>query len=110
MESKEIAMATERRDGTWTDVEPINKALATFIREANVGTSKAFHIGTPEEIEVVQKRRSIEERLSVLEAAIPIQSNILKVPDQEDIKKYGDQGEGGVHLTGSAKIRTGAKS
>jgi hypothetical protein len=56
-------MATQFKDGTWTQTLPFAEALADFVTAAHSGLARSFHVGTPAEIEA--QKREAQERVDI---------------------------------------------
>ncbi len=86
-------MSTQYRDGTWSEIEPVDDALATLRTAIDNGSAKSFVIGTQGEILKAQNESSTEKeiaalcrRLAILEAerglslsAIPTRKQMDKI-------------------------------
>jgi len=81
-------MATERKDGTFTETKELQEALGDFLGEIDKGEARSFHVGTEQEIEDIKNQLSIEERLTSLEAKIRPSSDVLDIPSKEIIRHF----------------------
>lgn len=85
-------MATEYIDGSFGETKPINEAFEEFINAIDAGTAKAFHVGTPEQIDTVKEELSIRDELKTLKNRMgDIEANnsqIIAKPSLEEIEKF----------------------
>lgn len=89
-------MATQRRDGSWTETKPFDEALGEFLNEASEGNARLFVCGTRDEVEdakaddekVLEDQVSVlQERVKRLEARQEDTSPIVR-PTSEQIREF----------------------
>ena len=85
-------MATQYLDWSFGETKPIDSALEEFMGALESGTAKAFHVGTPEQIESIKEEVCVRDevtllsdRLSSIEAK---NSEIIISPSLDDIKRF----------------------
>lgn len=61
-------MSTQYRDGSWSMPEIFNDAMQTFMDALEAGTARAFHVGTPAELEGRKAEADLSQRVANLEA------------------------------------------
>lgn len=85
-------MATQYKDDTFGETLPFSKAFKVFMEAVESDTAKAFHVGTPQEIEKVKENMDFQDRLDVLSEKVAdlqtTNSKYIIPPTFEDIKKY----------------------
>ncbi len=82
----------EFRDGTFGPIEPIEDALPKFLDLIPTGEVRAFHVGSPRELEAkktLEERVSdLTDRISSIEKAAPLQSDVLHLPGAMEVEKF----------------------
>jgi len=85
-------MATQYLDGTFSETKPLDVALEDFTHAAEAGFAKAFHVGTPKQIEAVKNELSIMEEISGLKQRIQDieaeNSKIIDSPTLAEIERF----------------------
>ena len=85
-------MALQYKDGTFGETIPLNDALVKFEEALQSDTIKAFHVGTPQEIEKVKEDYDLKKRFDELENKLSDmnaeKSKIIAIPSNNDIELY----------------------
>lgn len=65
-------MATQRRDGSWTETKPFDAALGEFLNEAAMGHARMFVCGTRSEVENAKaaEKNDLANQVSVLQEKV----------------------------------------
>ena len=84
-------MATQYRDGTFGQTLPMKEAMEKFQEGLESGTAKAFHVGTPKEIEKVKTEAAISDQVKELQSRIgdleAENSRLIYTPSFDEIEK-----------------------
>jgi len=88
-------MATEFKDGSFSETKPFQEAMDDFLEFVKIGEAVAFHVGSNDKIRSVkegknlQRRiKNIEKRINDLEKNKPLRSLSLYLPNTNEILKY----------------------
>jgi hypothetical protein len=89
-------MSIEYRDGTFGEPRALGDLLTELLEmpAKAISQMKALHIGTVAEL---SERKTTEERLTAIEAAIEslynlsLQSDIVIIPSQADVKRFANK-------------------
>ena len=88
-------MATQLHNGSWTESEPIDKALLTLFKHVDEGTAKRFVIGTEKQLKEEKEKINQEDRLAKIECRLEtleaLRSGLLVEPTPDEIKMYGSK-------------------
>lgn len=94
-------MSTQLNNGSFTKVEPFNKALKTLKQEVDKGNAKSFIFGTFTEVsehieqtvdhENCPKLEELNKRLKVLESKT---DSIILKPTKSELDKFTEKGDG----------------
>lgn len=84
------------RDDTFSDAMPVDEAFDKFKEFATVGEAKALHVGTRAELLKVKEEadqqtqiNDLKDRLASIENMEPIRSDVLHIPSNEDVLRFG---------------------
>jgi len=86
-------MSTQYIDGHFGETKPFTEAMQEFMIAAEAGTAKAFHIGTPEQIEEVKSEKDNADKIEALKLkladmeAVINKNKIIKTPTYEQVKE-----------------------
>ena len=86
-------MSTQYNDGSWSATEPFDEALKRFLEGVDGGTARAFHVGTPEELEQRKQEAALRDRVDELAAKVreleAEQPNALvRKPTPQELKRF----------------------
>jgi len=84
-------MATQYTDGSFSETAPFVEAMKTFLEAVDVGMAKAFHVGTPGQIEDIKNEKSNRELIEDL---------------QEEIAKMKVEREGLIYIPTTKEIQS----
>jgi DNA repair exonuclease SbcCD ATPase subunit len=86
-------MATQLKDGNFTETKELNEAFDEFTQQLNAGNAKSFLVGSFDEVEEQKKElkesaktEELEKRLKEIEDKIKQESLLIK-PTQAQLKK-----------------------
>jgi len=87
-------MATQFKDGSFSETKAFVEALEDFQEYAAAGRARALFVGTEEEIEAakkkqntVQKLEELEGRISAMEAEKKLGARGIVIPTPQEINK-----------------------
>ena len=63
-------MATQYQDGSFGETKEMPEAMEEFFDAMEAGTAKAFHVGTPEQIEAAKEESSLSDKVVELAAKL----------------------------------------
>jgi len=83
-------MSTQYIDGSFSETEPLEEAMETFADALQSGIAKAFHVGSPLDIQQVKDQKSTDDRLSDMEDTLKRlkakSESLIAVPTPAQIK------------------------
>ena len=87
-------MAVEYTNGKFEETKGIELAIREFLNACEIGTAKALHVGTKEEIEKVKQNQDTQKQINELRSKIQElsakNSDIVHCPTDEEIRKFGN--------------------
>lgn len=91
-------MATQYKDGTWSQIEPLNQARETFEDALQANLAKKFVVGSEEEIEQEQNQEKLAEQIEELKDRLndletKNSNSPIEIPNYSDILRFGQSEE-----------------
>lgn len=82
-------MATQYKDGSFSETEPLAKAIETFNNALEAGIAKAFYVGSDTEIKEVKSAKCLEAEINKLKDRLDKiegdKNSIIIIPGKKDI-------------------------
>ncbi len=89
----------EKRDGEFGPTRPYSEFMKLLESETEIANTKAIHFGTPEELDEIRNKKSLENKVDDLQKQVDElksekqnRSEYFLFPADEEIKKYGTKG------------------
>lgn len=92
-------MSIQYTDGSFSDNMPLDEAVDAFHGAIASGTARALYIGTPEDLDRVKKKASLEKEIEELKGRIsdledgPLSSDSIVIPTRDEIIKLAREGK-----------------